>query len=444
MNAILLYLIIVLLSAAIVFLLVKYIKLYKKYSPLINLDKEIDIKNNYLLQQENDIKQLQAAYKEKREIYDNLNSTITLLSDNLDFMDVGLYEPSYNFDCSEDYKDALLQNYEKQKQEIKLDKAITCPINWTVDGSVQKGKVMIKKQCKIMLKAFNGECDANISKVKWNNFERIKARINKSFEDINKLGESHNIKIQRSYLKLKIEELKLSYEYEQKKYEEKEEQRAIREQMREEEKAQKEYEREMVRIAKEQELYNLALEQARKEMEMASAEEKERLRIKIQELEQKNNDLANQQKTISNAQQTKTGDVYIISNIGSFGENIYKIGMTRRDNPQERVDELGDASVPFKFDVHAFIHTENAPQLENELHEKFKNQSVNRVNYRKEFFKVSLDEIEQAVKELRPNLKVEYTKLAEAREYRQTQDIINAENNIELNNKTDNTLPLEI
>ena len=211
--------------------------------------------------------------------------------------------------------------------------------------------------------------------------------------------------------------------------------------MREEEKLQKEIEREQKRIEEErkreyelQNLINQALEQGRQEEAQKYADEKKML---IEEIEKRT-------RAISQAQLTKTGNVYVISNIGSFGENVYKIGMTRRLDPQERVDELGDASVPFKFDVHAMIHSDNAPELENKLHELFQLKSVNRINYRKEFFRVTLDEIEKAVREF-TNSDIEFTKIAEAREYRETQAILSAESNSpRVEEKTDIDLPLEI
>jgi hypothetical protein len=122
------------------------------------------------------------------------------------------------------------------------------------------------------------------------------------------------------------------------------------------------------------------------------------------------------------AQQTKRGHVYVISNIGSFGEDVYKIGMTRRLEPVDRIKELGDASVPFQFDIHAMIYSDEAPTLENELHKAFGNRKVNMLNYRKEFFKVSLDEIENKVKEI--GLAAEFSRLPEAMEYRETLAIL--------------------
>jgi len=124
------------------------------------------------------------------------------------------------------------------------------------------------------------------------------------------------------------------------------------------------------------------------------------------------------ERSISQAQLTKAGYVYVISNIGSFGENVFKVGMTRRLEPQERVDELGDASVPFQFDVHAMIYRENAPEFETELHQELEPFRVNKINPRKEFFRVSLAEIEKIAQKYKADVAI--TKLAEAKEYRQS------------------------
>ena len=136
----------------------------------------------------------------------------------------------------------------------------------------------------------------------------------------------------------------------------------------------------------------------------------------MKEAEEKN------QRAISMAQQTKTGHVYIISNVGSFGEDVLKIGMTRRLDPQDRVDELGDASVPFDFDVHAMIHSEDAPALEKELHKRFSTNQINKVNPRKEFFKVKVSEIKEVTSQMK--IETHWTITAEAREYRETVSLV--------------------
>jgi hypothetical protein len=239
-----------------------------------------------------------------------------------------------------------------------------------------------------------------------------------------KLGTVTNCEISSEYCNLKIEELNLNYEYQVKKHEQKEEQRLIREQMREEEKVQKDSERVQKEAEEETKLYNKILEKVKIELGYATKEEAKILEDKIRELEVKLK-AANEkrERAISLAQTTKVGNIYIISNIGSFGENIYKIGMTRRFDPMDRVKELSDAALPFQFDVHAIIFSENAPKFEKDLHHKFTERRINRVNSRKEFFKVTLDEIEEFVK-AENQAEIQFTKMAEAREYRQTLSVL--------------------
>jgi multidrug efflux pump subunit AcrA (membrane-fusion protein) len=222
---------------------------------------------------------------------------------------------------------------------------------------------------------------------------------------------------------LKRKELILEYEYQSKRQQEKEEMRAIQEELREEEKAKREYEQAQKEAEKEEVNYQKALDKARKEYEVSTGEKQEKLESQIKILEQELKEAQEKkERALSMAQQTKRGHVYVISNIGSFGENVYKIGMTRRLEPLDRVKELGDASVPFRFDIHAMIYSEEAPKLENELHKAFTNKKVNMLNYRKEFFNVTLDEIENKVKEI--GLDAEFSRLPEAMEYRETLAIL--------------------
>jgi uncharacterized phage infection (PIP) family protein YhgE len=203
------------------------------------------------------------------------------------------------------------------------------------------------------------------------------------------------------------------------KLQEREEQRRIKEQMREEEKARQEYERAMREAAKEEELLRKAMEKAQQQSEQATSEQKAQYEQQLQELAEKLKQAEERnQRALSMAQQTKQGHVYIISNIGSLGENVYKIGLTRRLEPLDRVKELGDSSVPFEFDVHALIFSENAPALEYQLHKHFVMMQINKVNYRKEFFKVDLKHIREEIEEL--GLTVKWTMMAEAREYRES------------------------
>ena len=313
---------------------------------------------------------------------------------------------------------------------IQSETAATCRTEWTIDGSVTKGRATTKKYIKLVLRAFNGECNSQLAKVKWNNVNQMKERIRKSYETLNKLADGYSVSISYEFLELKLKEITLEYEFQVKRQEEKEEMRAIQEELREEEKARREFEQAQKQAEKEEETYQKALLKARKEVEKATGELQEELNTKILILEQELL-LAQEKKerAMSMAQQTKRGHVYIISNIGSFGENVYKIGMTRRLEPIDRVKELGDASVPFQFDVHAMIYSDEARTLENELHKAFSNKKVNMLNYRKEFFNVSLEEIEQKIDEL--GFEAEFTILPEAMQYRETLALLEKMNSTE-------------
>ena len=201
---------------------------------------------------------------------------------------------------------------------------------------------------------------------------------------------------------------------------EKEEQKILREQMREEEKARREIEKMQVDAEREEKRYADALDKAKKDLDKKTEADRELFMQKIVELEAKLKEAqVNKERAKSQAELTRRGHVYVISNLGSFGENVYKIGMTRRLDPIDRVDELSDASVPFDFDIHALIQSDDAPTLERILHEEFNNSRLNKVNERKEFFKVDLKEIEKAIKNHHQS-EFKLTLVAEAKEWRQT------------------------
>lgn len=383
----------------------------------------IDSKSKIISDLDINVETLNSDYKEALETYKKLRKEVSLYESKLDLIEFGIYEPVYDFDKSEQYRIEQQGIIEKQKELVRLEKAAKCTINWTIDGSVTKGKANTKKFIKLVLRAFNGECSSFIAKVKWNNVNQMKERIIKSYEAINKLGENSAVFIEKEYLDLKIKELILEYEFQAKRQQEKEELRAIQEELREEEKARREFEQAQKEAEKDEINYKKALDKARKEIGSAIGDKHDKLLEHIEKLEKELLEAQEKkERALSMAQQTKRGHVYIISNIGSFGENVYKIGMTRRLEPLDRVKELGDASVPFKFDVHAMIYSDEAPTLENELHKTFADRKVNMLNYRKEFFNVSLNEIEQKISQL--GFDAEFIKLPEAMEYRETLSII--------------------
>jgi hypothetical protein len=307
---------------------------------------------------------------------------------------------------------------------IRDKTACTFPTNFAFNNSLAKGKKMVADSVKQCLRSFNNECDAIIDKVKFNNMEAVYKRIEKAYQDLNKINASMLISITPGYLDLKLQELNLSYEYAIKKQEEKEEARRIREEQREEEKLRREIEEARKKTKKEQAHYENALQKIDAQLESVSDTEKELLLKEKSEIERNPEKIAEEIKSIDYREANqRAGYVYIISNIGVFGENVYKIGMTRRLEPQDRVDELGDASVPFRFDTHAMIFSDDAPALEAALHNAFDNKRVNMVNNRKEFFNVTLQEIKEVVKNNFEKA-VEFIELPPAEQYRETQMLI--------------------
>jgi hypothetical protein len=219
-----------------------------------------------------------------------------------------------------------------------------------------------------------------------------------------------------------VKAIEIEYEYYIKKEMEKEEQARLKEQMRQEAEERKLLEQQQKQIDREEEKYNAEMEKTKELLEKAEDQDKiSKLQERLKELESQLFSVQEKKEEIVKLQNGKAGYVYIISNLGSFGENMFKIGMTRRLNPQDRVDELGDASVPFRFDVHSFIFSDSAVDLESKLHSVLEKKRVNKVNLRKEFFNVSLDELEALVQELYPSAEFNRTMIAE--EYRQSLSI---------------------
>jgi len=355
-----------------------------------------------------------------------LQRTVGVLEEQADLQSMGFYRLRYNFDSSAKYEERLEQVRERQKAMLKDGSAAICGVQWHVDGDAKAGERLVRDHLKLMLRAFNGECEAAVMKVRYNNFATLDRRMRSGFEAVNKIGTSKQCQVSRAYLDLKLEELALVFEFQERKQKELEEQRAIREQMRDEERAQKELETARREAEREEQRFEVALEKARREAEAATGRQRDALEQKIADLTLKLAGATAKQKAISQAQLTTVGHVYVISNVGSFGERVYKIGMTRRLDPMDRVIELGDASVPFPFDVHAMIHTENAPELERVLHQRFTERRVNLINERKEFFRVSLDDVERAVREIVEALprhtrrEIVFTRTAIAEEYRKS------------------------
>lgn len=378
---------------------------------VVSLDNEISSRNNTISSLNKSIAELNAEITEKR-------NEIAVFDSELGIFEYGLYTPTFEFANSDLYKDKLKEIRDKQKDCVKSDTAAYGSTTWTVNGSEAKGRAMVKDTKKLLLRAFNVECDDIVFGVKVSTLEKSIERINKISEQISKLGKTMSISITPEYINLKIDEVKLALDFQQKKAEEKERLKELRAKEREEAKIQKEIEEERKRLHKEQTHYQNALATVLAQIEKNGATDD--LMAKKEQLESNIHDTNNAIADVDYREANrKAGYVYIISNIGAFGENVYKIGMTRRLDPQERVDELGDASVPFNFDVHALIFTEDAPALEAALHTAFARKKLNKINPRREFFAVSLDEIKAEVRKSFDKT-VEWIDIPEAEQYRQS------------------------
>lgn len=381
---------------------------------------------------ENTVSELETTVSLKNETVTQLNGKISDLNNqiaekqhqlsifdvDINALEYGLYKPTFEFANSDLYKEKLKELRDRQKQMIKDDTAVSGDTNWQVNGNAAKGRALVNDNKKLLLRAFNVECDDIVANVKVSNLDRSIERINKISEQISKLGKTMSISITPAYIRSKINEVKLALDYQQKKQEEKERLKELRAQEREEAKVLKEIEEERKRLKKEQTHYENALKSLQAQIEK-NGETPELLEKKA-ELEK---EIGETEKAIKDVDyreaNRKAGYVYIISNVGAFGENVYKIGMTRRLEPQERIDELSGASVPFNFDVHALIFTEDAPALEAALHRAFESKKLNKINQRREFFAVTLEEIKE---EVRKNFDktVEWVDIPEAEQYRQS------------------------
>ncbi|MGO6943186.1 DUF4041 domain-containing protein [Rhizobium johnstonii] len=386
-----------------------------RFRDVLDLDAEGASLRAQNQQEASQIEQLRASYAEKKIVYDRLLKEVAIFDEKLAFAEMGVYEPHFDYSDSEEYKQNIEVVRAAQKQMVSLKTAVVCPTAWTVDGSTAKGQTMTNRNIKLTLRAFNNECDAAIANTRWSNVNAMEKRMGNALIQINKLNESNRVFITEEYVKLKFQELFLTHEYREKLKAEREERAELARAQKEEQKLI----RDMERAEEDEARYQRLLDKAITEAERAVGPKLEAFNAQIEMLER---DLAEAHAKVERAQamaeKTRSGYVYIISNVGSFGGDVVKIGLTRRLDPADRIRELGDASVPFVFDTHAIIYSDNAPTLERALHTEFEPVRVNAQNYRKEFFKATLDQVEEAVKRLAPD--APFFKDVEAQDYRET------------------------
>ena len=326
--------------------------------------------------------------------------------------EVGYYQFRHPLDDVLSSKQRLDGLRGRIKEAISKRTAVHGKSGWMVNGSLKEGAALVRQFSDLMLRTYNIEADNCVRTVRAHTVDTAKKRLERTREAIVKNGSTMGVAIDESYHALRLEELQLTADHHLRLEQEKENAREERQRLREEAKAQEEFKRRKKDLLKEQAHYQSLLDRSRLNGDDAGLQEaRERLAEITESIEEVEEMAAN----------TRVGYVYVISNMGAFGDRVVKIGMTRREDPMQRVYELGSASVPFKFDVHALVFSHDAVSLETALHREFDQQRVNRVNRRREFFRVSLAEVRAALEKVGTNHVVEFRELAEAPEWRQSQ-----------------------
>lgn len=324
---------------------------------------------------------------------------------------VGIYHYRHPLTDAVAYEKKLEASDSQIKAMVRKDGgAVLATTNWTVNGSASEGRTMVRDFSKLMLRAFNAEADNLVRGLKPYKLDAAVERLQKVASTIEKLGKTMQIRISMPYLSLRVQELELTADVLQKEAEEKEAERLERERLREERKVEQEMERERERLEKERKHCAHALAALVEKGDEAGAD---RLRKQLSDVEKAIEDVDYRAANI------RAGYVYVISNIGSFGEQLVKVGLTRRLDPTERIRELSDASVPFNFDIHAVFFSKDAVGIETAMHERLEGRRVNTVNRRREFFRVTPLEVKAHLAELAGEL-LQFQDVPEALEYRQS------------------------
>ena len=325
--------------------------------------------------------------------------------------EAGIYQYRHPLDDAVAYKAKLTGVQARIKDAVRAGNAVRGATNWTVNGSTREGAKMVREFSKLMLRAYNNEADNAVRSMKPYTLDSSIARLVKARETITRLGGTMNIMVTDSYHRLRVEELELTADYLAKVAEQKDREREERARLREEQIARREYEREQERLRKEQAHYQTAVTALRSRGDETGATAAEAKLTEIQDaIDGINRRAAN----------IRAGHVYVISNVGAFGEDIVKIGMTRRLDPMDRIRELGDASVPFRYDVHAIVFSEDAVGLETHLHHQLADRRLNLVNLRREFFRARPADVRDIITRLDASI-VEWIDEPEALEWRQSQ-----------------------
>lgn len=337
-------------------------------------------------------------------------SQLVELNDALVLQQVGIYEYHHPLENADMYRERLGSIQERVKEAVRQGRAVLASDMFSYNNSLALGRRMTGDFSRLMLRAYNAEADSAVRSLRAGNLPTAVQRLEASATAIARLGSMMEMRIAPEYHALRVEELELTADYLMKVQEEKEQAREERERLREERKAEEELARERERLDKERTHYVNALRALQEQGKAAEASELEQRLADIDTAIAQND---------YRAANIRAGYVYVISNIGAFGGNVVKIGMTRRLDPEDRVRELGDASVPFPFDVHAIYFSDDAVKLEGELHDAFASMRLNQVNHRREFFFATPHEVRDVLAQKVGNL-LEFTEEPVATQYFQS------------------------
>lgn len=329
----------------------------------------------------------------------------------LALQEVGVYRYSHPLENALAYKERLGEIEDAIRKAIKDGRAVLGTKQWAINGSQKEGARMVTDFCKLMLRAYNNEADNAVRGLKPFMLDGAIQRLEKARATIHKLGSAMHIEVTETYHRLRVTELELTADYLARREEEREREREERARMKEEEAVRRELERERERLDKERSHYETVVAALRAKGDdtgLAKAE------AKLVEIDNAITGVENREAN------TRAGYVYCISNVGAFGDGVVKIGLTRRLDPMDRVRELGDASVPFRFDVHALIFSDDAVGLETMLHQHFAERRVNMVNAHREFFYATPVEVRDVLLHVQGSL-ISFNEVPEALEWRQSE-----------------------
>ncbi len=342
-----------------------------------------------------------------------LRHNVVLTQEAEILQEVGIYEYRHPLADSIAYKAELSKLKDKIKTLAKQEGgAIRGATQWQVNGSSAQGRKMVRDFSKLMLRAYNAEADNLVRGMKPYKLDSAVDRLNKVVNTIQNLGKTMSIEVTLEYHRLRIRELELAADHQEMLAREKEKEREEREKLREQRKVEQEIAREKERLAKERQHYRNAIQTL---LDKGDTEGAERMRAQLDEVERAISDVDYR------AANARAGYVYVISNVGAFGQRMIKVGMTRRLEPRDRIRELSDASVPFNFDVHALFFADDAVGIEAEMHRRLADQRVNKVNMRREFFYATPAEARDLLAELAGEL-LEFEEFPEAVEFHQSQN----------------------